>query len=340
LALGSACSVGAYSVATTLALFALLTETIEDWTTKRGTRLLWTRFGLPCAEQTDESTLRLGMFERSTAVWLEQFFVYLAIAAAAVTLLTTGETKSAIAVLIVGSASALTASMSLLALGSAAQALLYGFRMKDEKFMERLATVDVAILDEIIGRDDVSHEKTAHAIRRLRDMKVETVLFTGALQPVGDAIGQQIGVNLIEAELFPEDKPCKIAGLQRRHRKIVFLGDGTNAGSSLAVADVSILTGPESQTYQAEADASFLGEDLNSFAEVLRLARRTNRIAAVSFAIAVIVTSVTVGLAIQGKVSPQWALAVRFALDLTLILSAAQLLTPLWKRRSALPFRL
>jgi cation transport ATPase len=129
-------------------------------------------------------------------------------------------------------------------------------------------------------------------------------------------------------------------GLQRRHRKVVFLGDGTNAGSSLAVADVSILTGSESKTYQAEADALFLGEDLNNFAEVVRLARRANRISAASFAIAVIVTSVTVGLAIRGKVSPEWALAVRFALDLTLVLSAAQLLTPLWKRRSALPFTL
>jgi cation transport ATPase len=290
------------------------------------------------------------MSERSTASWLQQFFVYLAIAAAALTLVTTGAVRSAVAALIVGSASALTVTMCLLALGSAAHAFSRGLQIRDEKFMERLATVDVAVLDEFAGRGldtmkdlsisvDDFHEKTRHAIRLLREMRVETVLFTSALQPLGDALGERIGVNAVEAELFPEDKPCKITGLQKRHRKVVFLGDGAKAGSSLAVADVSIVSGSTPTALERGADALFLSEDLNDFAEVVRVARRANRIATVSFAVAVVVISTSVGLAIQGKVSPQWAVALRFILELALMFSAARLLTPLWKRRSALEFK-
>jgi cation transport ATPase len=154
------------------------------------------------------------------------------------------------------------------------------------------------------------------------------------LQPVAEVVSQRLGVNLIEAELFPDDKPCKITGLQRKHRKVVFLASETTAASSLATADVSIVTGFESNRMESAADALFLSNDLSDFAEIVRIARRANRIAAISFAIAVIVTSACLGLAIQGKISPQWAIAVRFALEVALMFSAAQLLTPLWKPRT------
>ena len=143
-----------------------------------------------------------------------------------------------------------------------------------------------------------------------------------------------LGVDAIEAELFPDDKPCKIAAFRKKHRKVVFLGKGTEAAPSLAVADVGIVAGVEPKATESKADAFLLSNDLNDFAQVLRIARRANRIAALSFAAAVVVTSVAVGLAIQGEVTPQWAIAVRFLLEFALMLSAAQLLSPLWRERA------
>lgn len=50
-------------------------------------------------------------------------------------------------------------------------------------------------------------------------------------------------VDAIEAELFPDDKPCKISAFRKRHRKVVFIGGGTEAAPSLAVADIGIVLG-------------------------------------------------------------------------------------------------
>ncbi len=48
---------------------------------------------------------------------------------------------------------------------------------------------------------------------RLSKMNIETILFTSELEPAGKVTADRLGVNFVEAELFPEDKHCKVAAL-------------------------------------------------------------------------------------------------------------------------------
>lgn len=338
--------IGDHSVALNLVMFVLLTQTVEDWTIRQGAQLppLERRERGPFGA-TPNARSGLTMFESNTVSRLERVFVYLSLTAAVFTLLITSEMRSALAVLIVGSASALSVGMYLVAFGCTNQAVSHGLLIRKPRFMERLAAVDVAVLDEpdktgatfardLPGVEIHASDTTRMAIESLRTMKVETVLFTGGSQRYGQALGQRLGVNAVEAELFSDDKPFKIAGLQRRHRKVVFLGNEASGGSSLAVADVGILTGAESPTPDSDPDAILLTEDLTQFAEVIRIARRARRIAAVSFALAVIVAAAGIGVAMQGKISPQTAVAARFGLELALMLGASRMLVPLLNVRA------
>ena len=59
---------------------------------------------------------------------------------------------------------------------------------------------------------------------------------------------------------------------------------------------------------------------------MLSIARRAQRIITANFVTPVLVSSVGIGLAMGGRLSPTWAIAIRFAAELVLVLNAARLL--------------
>ena len=164
------------------------------------------------------------------------------------------------------------------------------------------------------------------AVAALKKMKIETVLFSSSLEPIVRPIGEKLGVEQVEAELFPEDKCCKLAALQRRAKKVALLSDDVKAGSALFHADVAVVVGAPTGVEGSVGDAFFLSKNLNDFADVLAIARRAQRIITANLVAAVLASSVGIGLAMGGRLSPTWALAVRFASELVLVLNAARLL--------------
>ena len=95
-----------------------------------------------------------------------------------------------------------------------------------------------------------------------------TVMLTGDLKNVGEAVGAELGVDEVKSELLPGDKVSAVEALLKEKKEgaaLAFVGDGVNDAPVLARADVGVAMIPE---------GLYLLTSLALVAGVIRLANR------------------------------------------------------------------
>ena len=145
----------------------------------------------------------------------------------------------------------------------------------------RGATVlHVASGREVIGALALSDEvrpESAEAVRRLHDLGVRVVMITGDAQQVAEAVGQQVGVDEVVAEVLPEDKDRAVAALQAGGRRVAMVGDGVNDAPALARADVGLAIGAGTDVAIAAAGVVLASSDPRGVVGVIELSRASYR---------------------------------------------------------------
>lgn len=182
-----------------------------------------------------------------------------------------------------------------------------------------------ALLGSIAVADTVRPE-AKQAIQTLHGMGIRTVLLTGDVRRVATAVGSSLGIQVIEAELLPEDKLSRIQALVAQKRKVAMVGDGVNDAPALAEANVGIAMGSGTDVAQESADVVLLGNDLQRFVETLKVARRTRRIIWQNFVGTIGIDLIGIALASFGLLTPLLAAGIHVVSELTFILNSARLL--------------
>lgn len=122
----------------------------------------------------------------------------------------------------------------------------------------------------------------AEALGRLRQAGIrEMVMLTGDRQKTAEAVGKELGIDHVRAELLPQDKLAEMEGFleQEGTAKTAFVGDGINDAPVLAGADVGIAMGAIGSDAAIEAaDVVLMEDDIGKLAVALRIARNTRRI--------------------------------------------------------------
>jgi P-type Cu2+ transporter len=90
---------------------------------------------------------------------------------------------------------------------------------------------------------DAVRPESHEAVRGLHDAGVRVVMITGDAREVADAVGAELGVDEVFAEVLPADKDAAVAELQARGLRVAMVGDGVNDAPALARADVGIAIG-------------------------------------------------------------------------------------------------
>jgi heavy metal translocating P-type ATPase len=188
-----------------------------------------------------------------------------------------------------------------------------------------LVARDDHFLGTIIIGDTVRPE-AQRAIAFLDQMGIRSILLTGDSSAVANAVGVQLGINQIEAELLPEAKLARIKQLVADGLVVAMVGDGINDAPALAEANVGVAMGSGTDVARESGDVLLLGNDLARFAETLRIARWTRRIIWQNFGGTMVTDAAGIALAAAGLLNPALAAFIHVASEMTFILNSARLL--------------
>ncbi|MBM6828603.1 cadmium-translocating P-type ATPase [Anaerotignum lactatifermentans] len=109
----------------------------------------------------------------------------------------------------------------------------------------------------------------------------EMVMLTGDRRETAEAVGKELGMDHVRAELLPQDKLASMEGFLELEgtAKTAFVGDGINDAPVLAGADVGIAMGAIGSDAAIEAaDVVLMEDEIGKLAVALRIARNTRRI--------------------------------------------------------------
>lgn len=101
---------------------------------------------------------------------------------------------------------------------------------------------DGRIIGALALEDEVREESRA-AVKALQENGIRVVMITGDARPVADAVGRELGIDEVFAEVLPEDKQNVVKELQGRGDRVAMVGDGVNDAPALAQADVGLAIG-------------------------------------------------------------------------------------------------
>ncbi len=102
-------------------------------------------------------------------------------------------------------------------------------------------------------------------------------MITGDAQQVADAVGAELGIDEVFAEVLPEAKDRAVTDLQARGLKVAMVGDGVNDAPALARADVGIAIGAGTDVAIESAGVVLASSDPRSVIGVIRLSRASYR---------------------------------------------------------------
>src|SRR5215204_4535552 len=105
------------------------------------------------------------------------------------------------------------------------------------------------------------------------------VMLTGDNRRVADAIGGELGIDEVYADLLPEEKLRIIDDLQLKGTEpVTMVGDGVNDAPALATASIGVAMGGAGTDVALEtADVVLMADDLTKLPYAIDLSRRTRR---------------------------------------------------------------
>ncbi len=124
---------------------------------------------------------------------------------------------------------------------------------------------------------DAIREESREAIRALHERGIQVAMLTGDAQAVADAVAGELGIDMVFAQVLPEDKASKVRELQAQGRKVAMVGDGVNDAPALATADVGIAIGAGTDVAVEAGHIVLVRSDPRDIPRIVALSRATYR---------------------------------------------------------------
>jgi len=150
-------------------------------------------------------------------------------------------------------------------------------RASADGWKERGAAILYVIKDgEVSGAfslEDEIRPESRQAVSQLHQLGVRVALITGDAHQVAQAVGDELEIDEVLAEVLPEDKHSRVAELQRRGLRVAMVGDGVNDAPALAQADVGIAIGAGTDVAIESAGIVLASDDPRGVVGIRRLSQ-------------------------------------------------------------------
>jgi Cd2+/Zn2+-exporting ATPase len=180
----------------------------------------------------------------------------------------------------------------------------------------------------VISVADSIRPEASKTLRMLKEVGIlRTVLLTGDNQGTANAVGKEVGIDEVFAELLPEDKMKAVEDLIQRYGSTAMVGDGINDAPALATATLGIAMGGIGTDAAIEtADIALMSDDITKIPWLIGHAKRTLRVIRQNIAFALCVKAIFMALALAQLATLWMAIAADMGASLIVIFNALRLL--------------
>ena len=149
-----------------------------------------------------------------------------------------------------------------------------GKELEEQGKTVMLVSVDGEIKG-LIAVADTLKDYSKEAIATLKKMGLEIWMITGDNQKTARAIGKELGIEKILAEVLPQDKEKEIRKLQKEGKVVGAVGDGINDAPMLAASDIGIAMGAGTDVAKETGGIILVKDDIRDVVKAIELSRAT-----------------------------------------------------------------
>jgi len=129
----------------------------------------------------------------------------------------------------------------------------------------------------VLAVSDTIKEGAVEAVNSLKNMNINVAILTGDNKRTAYAIARKLGVNLVFAEVLPNDKAYIVKKLREEGKTVAMVGDGVNDAPALTQADVGIAIGSGTDIAKEAGGIILVRNDPRDVVVAIQLSRRTVR---------------------------------------------------------------
>lgn len=203
-------------------------------------------------------------------------------------------------------------------------------RLNNEWATEGKTVVYVAENEEVIGLIalmDIPNEHARTTIDYFKKLGIHTTLITGDSEMTGKAVGEQLGIDEVIANVMPEDKSRIIDEQKEKYGVIAMVGDGVNDAPALVNADVGIAMGDGTDVAVEVSDLVLMQNNLSKLVQSHKISSKMSRVIWQNIIFSMVVVAFLVVVSLLGLTDITISVIIHEGSTLVVILNGLRLLT-------------
>ena len=146
-----------------------------------------------------------------------------------------------------------------------------------ERGQTAITMLEDALPIAVLAVADAIREESKEAIQRLHEQGVEVIMMTGDAKAVAQSVAKQLGIDVVFAEVLPDQKASKVKEVQEQGKRVAMVGDGVNDAPALVTADVGIAIGAGTNVAVEAGDVVLVRSDPRDVPRIIALSKATYR---------------------------------------------------------------
>ena len=129
----------------------------------------------------------------------------------------------------------------------------------------------------LIGVNDIVRKEAKNVIKKLSDMKIETIMLTGDNKETANKIANELGITKVIANVLPKEKSNTIKELRQKNKFVMMCGDGINDSPALANSDIGVSVNSGTDIAMDSSDVILTKNNLESIVNLINISKKTIR---------------------------------------------------------------